>query len=116
MPFRPSAGVAHYFGVGAYRRPLDDARRAEVEFAAECLAIANVPGDRAIEELARRRRCASRPPSGLEGGVPRDIGAGWDFEDVRDHYLRELFGIDPVDLRWSDPDRYLALSRVVRAR
>ena len=107
LPFRPRAGVAHYFGVGGYRRGLDDARRAEVPFASECLAFSHVPGEEGVAAVG-----------GLEGerwkpGVPRDQGADWDFEDVRDHYLRECYRVDPGALRAADPERYLELSRAI---
>ena len=80
LPFRTNCGVAHYYGVGGYRRPLSDARLAEVKFASECLAFSN--------------------PVGEEGFVPRDAGADWDFADVSRRYepattgevMTEVFG------------------------
>ncbi len=71
LPFRVGAGVAHYFGVGGYRRPLSDVRPAGVLFASECLAFAN-------------------PSSDADAWVPRDNGADWDFADVREHYAQTL--------------------------
>ena len=44
-----------------------------VPFASECLAFANVP---------------DATPRTHDEGVMRDVGASWDFADVRDHYLR----------------------------
>ena len=114
LAFRPTAGVAHYFGVGAYRRPLDDARRSQVRFASECLAFANVPDEEAIARIAPDGSTVLAPHHpAWKAGVPRDTGTGWDFDDVRDHYLKELFHLDPVELRSFDLDHYLALSRVV---
>lgn len=111
MPFQSDRGVAHYFGVGGYRRPLEDARRAGVRFASECLAFSNVPEPDVVDRL---RRAASVGP-GLDrwrAGVPRDPGATWDFEDVRNHYVEQIFASDPSGPWERDGDRYLALGRV----
>jgi beta-mannosidase len=111
FPHQGDTGTTSYYGVGAYMRPLTDARRSRLSFATECLAFANMPEESTI----------ARMPDGLSLHVhhatwraraPRDHGAGWDFEDVRDHYLGELFHVDPPTCRRIDHERYLALSRV----
>ncbi len=112
LPFQAREGICHYYGIGAYRRPLAELRSADVKFTPECLGFANVPEPEVVHEIMGGALPVTHHPRWKQR-VPRDTGAGWDFEDIRDHYLRELFGIDPVELRSFDMNRYLQLSRVV---
>ncbi|MGD0748798.1 MAG: glycoside hydrolase family 2 protein [Acidimicrobiales bacterium] len=114
LPFEPGQGVAHYFGVGAYLRPLADARTAGVRFAAECLSFGIPPEQSTVERCFGGATVAGHHPS-WKAGVARDSGSSWDFEDVRDDYVRRIFGIDPFRARYADPERYLDLGRAVVA-
>lgn len=110
LPFHLREGVAHYYGVGAYQRLPADVRQDDVAFSPECLGFANVPDQATLGMLGDS--IAPHDPRWKQR-VPRDTGPGWDFDDVRDFYLRTLFAVDPVRLRSFDPTRYLQLSRVV---
>lgn len=101
-PMLAEQGVSNWFAVGGYRRPFADIRPAGVRFASECLALANIGDD------------VPRPDDPRwKDGVPRDAGADWDFDDVRDHYLALLYEVDSDRLKATDPDRWLELSRRV---
>ena len=99
LPFQVDSGVSHYYGVGAYLRPLEDARRADVRFTSECLAFANM----------------SAGPSRPSDIVPRDRGSSWDFAEVRDHYLERLYDVDAAQVQAENPLHYRRLSRALSA-
>lgn len=112
LPFHVGTGISHYYGVGAYRRPLSEVKHAGVKFAAECLGFSHVPDSETMELLMGGGLPPPHHPL-WKARQPRDSGAGWDFEDIRDHYLHQLFGVDPIALRSQDVSRYYTLSRVV---
>lgn len=112
LPFHPESGLTHYYGVGAYLRPASDVRRSNVKFTPECLGFSNIPEASILDEITQGGHAVMHDAR-WKRRVPRDIGAGWDFEDVRDHYLKEIFNVDPVQLRSWDTPKYLQLSRLV---
>lgn len=111
LPFHVNAGDGHYFGYGPYRRSFSDVRTSAVRFASEALVSSNVPEPSFVDRMSCGAAGAGHHPD-WKRGVPRDNGSGWDFEDVRDHYVSEIFNVDPVAVRYSDAERYLALGRV----
>lgn len=94
-PTRPDTGISHWFGVGAYRRPLTDTRTSGVRFAAEALAFGVPP---AASQIAAAFGSATADHNDdarttWRAGAAKDPGASWDFEDTTVHYAR----------RWLEP-------------
>ena len=100
LPFRADRGVANYFGVGGYRRPLADVRASR-----RALRV-GVPGVR------QRARPTTSGPDRRDRACRATSGADWDFADVRDHYLGLLDGVDPVALLAADAQTLLRAARV----
>jgi beta-mannosidase len=114
LPFHTGPGPSHYYGVGAYLRPIEDAELRPVRFATECLAFSNPPEDDSLRTWLGDAALSVHGERYRER-IPRDQGADWDFADVTDHYVKALFGVEARSLRDTDPDRYLMLARVAPA-
>ncbi|WP_144793739.1 hypothetical protein [Kocuria palustris] len=97
-PTRPDQGISHWFGVGAYRRPLSDARLSGVRFAAEALAFGCPPAPSSAEEAFGTKTADQDHDarSAWRAAAARDPGASWDFEEISAHYARRWIapGID----------------------
>ena len=112
LPFRNHRGLAHYYGIGAYQRPLCELRSHDVRFTPECLGFAHVPSPALRRRLFGNETALLHHPLWKQR-TPRDAGAGWDFEDVRDHYLQQLLSLDPPRLRYEQPEFYWRVSEFI---
>lgn len=94
-PTRPDTGISHWFGVGAYRRPLTDTRVSGVRFAAEALAFGVPPAPSEITAAFGSPTADHNDDAraAWSGSTARDPGATWDFEQTTAHYAR----------RWLEP-------------
>jgi beta-mannosidase len=95
-------------------RPIEDARRSNVRFAAECLAFATPPERQTVDEECGGSFRAGHDPT-WKRSVHHDAGRSWDLEDMQGYYVRKLFGLDPFELRYGDPERSLDISRATVA-
>ncbi len=112
LPFHTNTGVTHYYGVGAYLCSVSELRQHNVKFTSECLGFSNIPISKMRNSILGGQIPVIHHPKWKQG-VPRDTGTGWDFEDVRDHYLKDFYGVDPVACRSFEIEQYLALSENV---
>ena len=111
LPFHLGDGITHYWGVGAYMRPADDPNISRVKFASEGMGQSHLPVKATINEWIGKNRQPLFDAEWLSR-IPKDLGAGWDFEQIRDFYIQQLFKLDPVYLRRTNPQRYLDIARV----
>ena len=105
-PVDAADGVSHYFGVGAYGRPIEDAVTRGVRFAAESLTFGVPPEPAVVRAQFGTDAPLDHEPSAerWREGIAHDPGAAWTFSDTTMLYVRRVF----LD-RDSDPDAGLAV-------
>lgn len=115
LPFHVNQSLSHYYGVGAYQCSIPEVRSHDVKFTSECLGFANIP-----QEFVRNKVLNGDIPKihnpVWKAATPRDSGTGWDFEDIRDFYLKQEYWVEPNKLRYEDPEKYLQLSELVTGK
>ncbi len=111
MPFHLDQGISHYWGVGAYMHDLPDIDTQRVKFSSEGMGLSHIPDQQTIEEVTGKNTLYPYSNAWAER-VPRDLGAGWDFEDIREKYTTQIFNIDPIVLKRSDVNQYMQLSKL----
>jgi len=112
MPFHVGSGISHYYAVSAFMQPISRVRGDAVQFASESLGFAHIPEPEVVNEIFGGDLPMLLDPRWKQR-VARNHGFNYDFDDVRDAYLKQLFSIDPRELRICDTARYLAISRIV---
>jgi beta-mannosidase len=112
LPFQPDAGDCHYWGVGSFLRPPEDARLSGIRFMSEGIGLATPPERQTVDEACGGAMAAGHDPQ-WKRAVHHDTGRSWDLDDVRDFYVQKLLGVDPHLLRYLDPERALDLGRAV---
>lgn len=114
VPFHPHGGPTHVYGVGAFRRPVDELRTQRPQFAPESLAFAQLPEDETLQELIGHDAMGLHS-SEFAARLPRDPGGRVEFGEVVDHYVEAVFGESARELRGFDVERYRELYRIVPA-
>ncbi|MCW8999624.1 MAG: hypothetical protein OQK04_13030, partial [Kangiellaceae bacterium] len=111
MPFHLNQGVAHFWGVGAYMHTPENSGMERVKFCSEGMGLSHIPEDSSIQQWLGKS-IQFQYSNEWAARIPRDLGAGWCFEDIRNFYLKYLFDIDTTLLKRTAPDQFALLSRV----
>jgi beta-mannosidase len=112
LPFHLNQGVAHFWSIGAYMHSTESINQQQIKFASEGMGLPHIPEDETIQ-LVSGKQTLFPYCNQWNKRTPRDLGAGWDFEDIRNFYLNDIFNVNSNELKRSHIDKFIALSRVV---